>query len=282
MTETGETSLEAEGGKQPISWQEFLEVNPPGKSARINDFSRNAGGSTIANLPLILLYCDNAACLGERWFAPQERVYVGTAVKHAFLEYLCRNCSTTAKVFAVTLAADGDTGAGAAVKHGEIPPFGPPLPTRVQRLVQPDRELFLKGRRCETQGLGIGAFAYYRRVVEDNKNRFIDEIKRVADRLGSDPELIAQLDQARAQIQFTKAINLIKAAIPPALLINGANPLTLLHNALSKGVHDLSDDECLELATSIRIVLTEFAERVAQAIKDDVELKQAVARLQKP
>jgi hypothetical protein len=264
------------------SWREFLESNPPGKTSRISKFTKRRSSSVVANLPTISLHCDNVACAGERWFSPQADVYVGTEAKNAFVEYRCRNCGQTSKVFAITLVADEEGATGSAVKHGEIPPFGPPLSARVQRLVQQDRELFLKGRRCEIQGLGVGAFAYYRRVVEDNKNRFIDEIKRVADRLGSGDELNAQLETARAEIQFTKAVSSIKAAIPSSLLINGSNPLTLLHNALSRGVHELSDEECLEIAASIRIVLTEFAERIAQAIKDDEELKRAVARLQRP
>ena len=41
------------------------------------------------------------------------------------------------------------------------------------KLVGPDRDDFLKGRRCENQGLGVGAFIYYRRVVENQKNRIL-------------------------------------------------------------------------------------------------------------
>ncbi len=51
---------------------------------------------------------------------------------------------------------------------------------------------------------------------------------------------------------------------------------------LSEGLHAGTDKECLELATSIRVVLTELAERISQALKDEAELNQAVARLMKP
>jgi hypothetical protein len=47
-------------------------------------------------------------------------------------------------------------------------------------------------------------------------------------------------------------------------------------------MHDRTDKLCLELATSIRVVLTELAERISQALKDEAELKQAVTRLLKP
>ena len=72
---------------------------------------------------------------------------------------------------------------------------------------------------------------------------------------------------------------MIKHGMPQVLLINGHNPLTLLHTALSQGVHEESDDYCLELATSIRVVLTELAERMAQALKDEAELNTAVSKL---
>jgi hypothetical protein len=72
-----------------------------------------------------------------------------------------------------------------------------------------------------------------------------------------------------------------RAAIPQTLLINGQNPLTLLHSALSEGLHAKSDEDCLELATSIRLVLMELAERIATALKDEAELRNAVNRLLK-
>lgn len=55
--------------------------------------------------------------------------------------------------------------------------------------------------------------------------------------------------------------------------------MTLLHTALSEGLHAESDEQCLELATDIRVVLAEVAERMAQALKDEAELSHAVKRL---
>jgi hypothetical protein len=47
---------------------------------------------------------------------------------------------------------------------------------------------------------------------------------------------------------------MVKHGIPQARLINGHNPLTLLHNALSAGLHEQSDETCLELAQAVRVV----------------------------
>jgi hypothetical protein len=162
------------------------------------------------------------------------------------------------------------------VKVGEIPSSGTLSSSRVSSLIGPDRDLFLKGRECEVHGHGIGAFTYYRRVVENQKNRIIDEIIRVSKRQSSSPEMISELENAKKETQFKKAVDKIKAGIPRSLWIKENNPLTLLHRALSVGVHELDDAECLTYATSVREVLGELAARISQALKDEKALENAV------
>lgn len=70
-----------------------------------------------------------------------------------------------------------------------------------------------------------------------------------------------------------------KDAIPESLLINGHNPILLLHSALSEGVHAQTDEQCLEIAGSVRIVLGELSERLSQALKDEAELTKALSNL---
>jgi hypothetical protein len=97
--------------------------------------------------------------------------------------------------------------------------------------------------------------------------------------VNADPESIAALESAQAETQFSRALASVKSAIPQTLLINGHNPMTLLHSALSEGLHDHSDEQCLEIASSVRVVLAELSERLAQALKDEAELNKALARL---
>jgi hypothetical protein len=139
----------------------------------------------------------------------------------------------------------------------------------------------LRGRRAENRGLGISAYAYYRRIIENQKGRVIREISKVAQRLGASAEVLSTLNHAATETQFSKAVEDVKSAIPPVLLLDGHNPLTLLHKALSEGIHAKSDAECLDLAQSIRVALTELAERISQVLRDQNELVDAVARLLK-
>jgi hypothetical protein len=195
-----------------------------------------------------------------------------------YITYLCSNCRETQKTYSLH-AIHRENGSGQCYKFGEHPTYGPPTPARLIRLFGKDRETFLKGRQCENHGVGIGAFVYYRRVVESHKNQIIDEVIRVSKKIGASSQMLKTLEAAKEEIQFSKALASVKDAIPQALLINGQNPLTLLHSALSVGLHDQTDETCLELAHDVRVVLIELAERLGQALKDEAELDTAVSRL---
>jgi hypothetical protein len=168
-----------------------------------------------------------------------------------------------------------------AVKIGEWPPYGEAPPNKLSRIIEDDSELIMKGLRCEAQGLGIAASVYYRRVVENQKNALIDAVIKVSQKTGASEEMIENLTNARSEKQFTLAMSMIKEGIPDVLKINGKNPFTLLHDALSDGVHNLSDSECLEIAHDIRLVLYDFSENISAAMKDKVGLHEAVKRLEK-
>lgn len=290
MAEDQKSEIKEEEAPMPFS--EFLESVPPGSLVSISDLTKKryyAGGNGLAGFqistPEIQLHCPNDACNGVRFFrrTSKELPDIPHDSYHFFyLSYVCSNCRRTEKVFSLAAQHDVAQESGKCQKFGEQPQYGPPTPAKLITLIGPDRELFLKGRRCENQGLGIGAFVYYRRVVEGQKNRILDEVVKVAQKVGAAPEQIATLEAAKTETQFSKAIASVKDALPQSLLVNGHNPLTLLHSALSDGLHLRSDQHCLEVASSIRIVLAELSERLAQALKDEAELNKALSRLLAP
>lgn len=265
-----------------ITVREFLENVPPGGNPSVIQGlgGGNSYGGWSLQLPIIQLHCDK--CDGLRFFGPTD---VCEASPHPdgdnhFVGYLCQNCRLITKTYALWCSAPR-SGLGHARKFGEQPAFGPPTPRRLLNLVEGVRDLFLKGRRSENQGLGIAAYSYYRRVVESQKNDIIDYIIKVAERVHASPDVIADLRKARAETQFSKAVSEVKHGIPESLLISGHNPLTLLHDALSEGIHAQTDEECLALATSIRVVLAQLVERVDAALKDEAEVNSAVSALLK-
>lgn len=271
-----------------ITMAEFFEQTPPGKTVPISKVSfphpTSHGGIFVPHLycPEIQLHCLSRDCQGPRFFSFRglpTRIPPKGGLS-VFLTYQCRNCNRLSKTFAVFVSGGYDAEHGSGMKYGEFPAFGPPTPARLLTLLGKDRDTFLKGRRCENQGLGVGAFAYYRRVVENQRNELIGEILRVAERTKASEAAIAALKAAMAENQFSKAVASIKDSIPATLLIDGHNPLTMLHTALSEGLHGRTDEECLDLATDVRVVLQELTEKAAVALKDHAEIKTAIARLQ--
>lgn len=231
--------------------------------------------------PELDIHCDNEKCGGARVHNCVEGMAnaIGSNPDRRILVYQCRNCGQIGKYYALLLNLLPEAEELLAAKIGECPPFGPPIPTRVNSLIGTDRELFLKGRRAENQGLGLGAFAYYRRVVEDQWHRLIDEILRAADETNASSSIIEVLTKARGEKRFSAAVDMIKDGIPEFIKVGGRNPLTMLHDALSVGVHGMTDDECLSIAQDVRVILFTLAEQIGQALAGKREIREAVNRL---
>jgi hypothetical protein len=276
--------------KEEIVYQtiaEFLESTPPNQLINISDLSFWKVGQYRnyheMRTPEIQLHCNHDQCNGVRFFrcvSGREKELNTKDYEFFYITYQCSNCQRTEKTFSI--AAKTETNGkpqGECYKFGELPTYGPPVSPKLIKLIGPDRDEFLKGRRCENQGLGVGAFVYYRRVVENQKNRILGEIIKVSEKIGASSDKIKNLSSAVTETQFSKALDIAKDAMPESLLINGHSPIKLLHSALSEGVHVLKDEQCLELAGSIRVVLSELSERLSQALKDEAELTKALSTL---
>lgn len=282
-----------------IPFEQFLSERPPGSVAPVSGALREASsGDSPLLLPSIRLWCPDASCGGFRVFDPLTRVRTGDGLGQGgpvttrpdaqLLRYRCRNCRRSWKVFAVMASRvpvdrlpseEQEVHVAAVTKVGEYPSYGPPVPTRVSRFLGPDRELFFKGMRAEGQGMGIAAFAYYRRVVESQKERLFNQILKAAELAGAEKEVLDRLAAAGAEDQFSKSVKSAGDAVPASLGIDGRNPLLLLHRALSQGLHDADDSQCLQAAHDVRVVLFELAERIEQLLEDKRELGEAVKRL---
>lgn len=274
-----ESNTESQEKSEPLSMREFLEGTPPNTHEEVILTDNKYTSSLLT--PEILLHCEDESCNGQRLFTSKSSKNVSSdAYSEFFLYYRCKNCERTVKEFALGAKLGVNSNVGKIFKYGEYPQFGPPTPAKVVSLLGKEQEYYFKGRRSENQGLGIAAFAYYRRVVENQKNKILDEIIKTVQKVDSTNQtLLTELNNAKKEVQFTKAVDSIKHGIPQVLLIDGHNPLTLLHKALSEGLHAGTDEECLEFATSIRIVLTEMVSRMDSALKDTAELKSAVNRI---
>ena len=144
------------------------------------------GGRNCMCAPEIQLHCDHENCNGIRFFrcvSGDENPLKTNEYKFFYVKYRCSNCQRVEKTFSLAAKLDSNSEPqGVCYKFGELPTYGPPVSPKLIKLIGPDRDEFLKGRRCENQGLGVGSFIYYRRVVEKQKNRILEQIIKVSER----------------------------------------------------------------------------------------------------
>lgn len=283
--DSSETPTDEKVSAKRMTYKDFLESTHPSVIKPISDlwevqYIQNGPNRRVISAADLRLHCQE--CGGERTFrCERTKAFDYQEARVEFtLRYMCGDCHIEDKLYSLYAELE-DGGAGKLYKFGELPPFGVPVPNKVLRLFGKDAQLFQKGRQCENLGYGVAAFAYYRRVVENHKNDIFEEIIKVCRTVNAPEAIIQELEQAKKEIAFTKAIEAIKAALPQGLLINGHNPLLALHGALSVGLHDESDAECLAAAQAVRLVLADLMEKISNLKQDDRELNAAVQLLLK-
>ena len=232
----------------------------------------------------IRVHCDDAKCEGIRLHKKMNEhgfAFHWKALKYFTVSYDCSNCTFGAKAFIIRVE---EGNGGACTKIYQEPAFGQPIPKRLFHIIgETNREYFLQARRAIARGLGIGAYSYYRRIVENKKFDLVGSVLEVAQATNASSDQIELLKKAQIETQFSKAIDMLRdvSAIPAVLLINGHNPLSIVHDLLSEGIHKLTDAECLERAQEAEIILCEIANRMQLAVTEQKTVKDALTSILK-
>jgi hypothetical protein len=143
-------------------------------------------------------------------------------------------------------------------KVGQEPAWSVRVPPQVAKALPGDRvDFFKKGLICMSQGFGLGAVAYFRRVVEDIANDLIDLVEQAA-KLEGATDRLEKIAAARSSQRADEKLKVAAPLVPPYLLVNGQNPLARLYDAYSAGIHRETEDDCKHLAMDFRASL-EFA-----------------------
>src|SRR5262245_35423547 len=138
---------------EPISMGLFLEAVPPGST---RTFKNAFEGSNASDLPALQLLCSSEACDGYRTFRAEQGIQGAGGDSQwvrLVLAYKCRSCETEQKLYFL-LSQPNYVNNHVPIeirKIGEWPPFGAWVPSRLLKIVGPDKELFLKGKRAEGQ-----------------------------------------------------------------------------------------------------------------------------------
>jgi len=121
---------------------------------------------------------------------------------------------------------------------------------------------FTKALGLFSHGIGIGSFVYLRRILE----YLIEEARNLA-------SLDSSFDEAQYNTsRFTERIDMLKDYLPKELVETKA-----LYGIISKGVHELSEEECLKYFNPIK----EMIEFILQKDYDKKVEKDKLSSLQK-
>ena len=212
--------------------------------------------------PAIHMFCP--VCKSEQTFNAVRGPYATSGYSDpdpegqvAWVVYRCAACGEFNRVFLLKFGSDG----AYVMKVGQEPPWSISVDRNLEKILGDQAEYYRRGLICESQGYGIGAFSYYRRIVEEIIDGLLAEITGlVAD---EDRERYAEaLERAKSTTIAQDKIDLVKDLLPPILRPNGMNPLSTLHRILSEGLHQETDERCIELAMTIREVLVFLVNQV--------------------
>ena len=88
------------------------------------------------------------------------------------LNYICASCEKFNRIFSLRVGKNRQY----IEKVGQFPPWSIKIEKNLKQLLKEYSEYYKKGKTCESQSYGIGAFAYYRRIVEGVIGELLESI----------------------------------------------------------------------------------------------------------
>ncbi|MGI6278649.1 MAG: hypothetical protein ACOYJ8_02495 [Patescibacteria group bacterium] len=163
-------------------------------------------------------------------------------------------------------------------KVGQYPAWSIEMDKELEEILGDHAEYYKRGLICESQSYGIGAYAYFRRVTEDVVD---DLLELILDLVEEDEQekYKEKLEEAKKEKVAEKKINLVKDLLPKSLQVEGVNPLKELYRVLSKGVHNKTDEECMEKAEAIRGILVFLVNQVIRTKKDKKSFTEGMKKI---
>ena len=165
-------------------------------------------------------------------------------------------------------------------KTGQLPAFERnPEKEVLDYLNDEDKENYKKALSNLSVSYGIGAFAYFRRIIENEIKKIVKDISQL-DFEDSDKVKTAWNEYEKNH-QMSNLIDNINPYIPKSLKEIDDNPIRLLYEQLSGGIHEYSEDVCLEKARQVDTILRYVIKKVNSEKFELIAVKKAMKGLKK-
>jgi hypothetical protein len=267
---------------------QFLEQYPLYRKLDLEKEGVAVSSVFINSSPPIHMEC--RLCKTDRTFNPEEPKVIRTTdiwkTRHAgggyrttetttiFLTFICAACRKFERTFTVYHNHEEKT----LEKIGQNPSWTISIDQELAKALGPLETTYRKGLICESQSFGIGAYSYYRRIIEIKIDSLLTDISKLLDD-EKKGEYNAALEQVRKETQAAKKIELVKELLPGSLRPQNLNPLDILYGALSEGIHSMSDEECLELAGEIKHVMSYLIQRIGAINKETASFTSGMRKI---
>jgi len=193
------------------------------------------------------------------------------------VEYFCQSCGKFTRYFMLEFGKDreGDY----VMKVGQAPPWDIVPDQALEKMLGKRSDYYRKALVCESQSYGIGAFAYYRRIVEEIIDALLLEITDLVENDEQKEKYQKALEQTKKTKIAQDKIALVKELLPDSLRPGGMNPLSVLHEVLSEGLHGQTDNRCMELSSDVRGALEFLVNQTATTKVAKVTFTESMKRL---
>ncbi len=243
-----------------MPYKKFIEEYPLYRKYKVGKIAESTN-----LLPVVQINMECPTCKSNQTFFMTNKYWENFSYSNVSVEglvfrmaYMCAHCQKFERIFYVKVDEEKQW----VMKVGQYPAWEIKGEVNIEKLLGGHSEYYKKGLVCESQGYGIGAFGYYRRIVEEIIDRLLDEIGGLL--TGNDlTEYQDALNKTKVTIVTQEKIELVKDLLPPILRPDGMNPLSALHSTLSEGLHASSEDECLGYAETCREILVFLVNQVA-------------------
>lgn len=163
-------------------------------------------------------------------------------------------------------------------KIGQFPSYDININNSLKKyLNDEDQQNYKKALTCLSISYGIGSYAYLRRVIENEIKRIIKDISELE--FDGVEFVKTALENFDKDFQMSKLIDVINKYLPKSLQELGDNPIRLLYEQLSGGIHEFSDKECIDKAISIDILLNYVIKKVNEEKYQLNDVKTAMRNL---
>lgn len=195
----------------------------------------------------------------------------------SYFEFTCVSCRKDRHEYLVDRIVTDQT--IKIQKYGELPRKKLDRDPLLQKFFSHDSDNYEKSVVCLANGYGIAAFAYMRRIIENNIASLLDMIKEEIEATDSNSLQLSKLAELKKESPMSDKIKIANSALPEYLIPSGLNPLGRLYQVLSEGVHNYSDESCLERAAAIQACIKYLISELASRKKNRESFKGLVGEL---